>query len=299
MRDALRNLILAALTVAAAATPARAAFEDIEVSPQARGRGGASLASLSDPYAALHNPAALAWARGSAAASYVQPFGLDFATQNVVTGAGRLPGRAGGAGLSWREFGVEYQGQRLLRETTISFAHGFGLLQDRQSELAFGWGVDWYSLDFGTSITGLDPGRASVLGFHLGALATVRERTRVGFAVRNFNHPAIGDRDKEELRERVAVGVAYAPYPGVETSLDLSNELGESLQWRGGTEFEVSSALVLRAGVRTEPSAVSAGLGLRLAGFVLDYGFSTGGVLGETHQVGISATLPGRAPERP
>jgi len=294
MRGSIRILTLAAIVALGLAPAARAAFEDIEVSPRLRAQGGAGLASMGDPFAVFHNPATLAWAgRGQAAASWVQPFGLDFATQSVAAAAGRLPGRAGGVAIGWREFGVEYDGQNLLRETTVGLAHAFRLLSDRQSELAFGWGVDYYALDFGTSVTGLDPGRASVVGVHAGALATVRERTRVAFAVRNFNHPAIGNRDKEELRERVAVGIAYAPYPGVETSFDLSSELGEALQWRGGTAFDLSSALVLRAGVRTEPNVVSAGLGLRLAGFTLDYAFSTGGgVLEETHQVGLSAALP-------
>lgn len=294
MRPRLAVLVIAAVIAAIGSSDARAAFEDVEVSPGQRAQGGAGLARLGDPWAAFHNPASLAWiGRGAAAASYVQPFSLDFATQSAAVVAGRLPGRAGGLGVGWRELGVEYQGVQLTRETTVGFAHGFRLLADRQSELAVGWGFQVFSLDYGESITGLDPGSANTVGFQLGAMATVRERTRVGLAVVNLNQPTIGDRDREELRERMGFGVAYSPYAGVETSLDLVSELGEALQWRGGTQFQISEMLLLRGGVRTEPNTVTAGLGLKLSHFVLDYAFSSGGgVLGDTHQVGLRATLP-------
>lgn len=293
MRRALA-VLLAAAGILAVASTAHAAFEDVEVSPSLRATGGAGLAQLADPYAAFHNPASLAWmGRGTAAASYVQPFQLDFASQSVAVAAFHLPGRAGGLGVGWREFGVEYQGVNLTRETTVALAHGFRLLSDRQSQLAFGWALDWYSLDYGNSITGLDPGQATTVGFAVGAMATVRDRTRVGMSVWNLNQPMIGELDKEELRQRMGFGVTYAPYAGVETSLDLVSEIGENLQWRGGTQVGLTDAFFLRAGVRTEPNVITAGLGLKVAGFTVEYGFSSGGgVLDETHQIGLRASLP-------
>ena len=119
MRRALAVLLVAAGILAAPA--ARAAFEDVEVSPSLRGTGGAGLGELADPWAAFHNPASLAWmGRGTAAASYVRPFQLDFASQSAAAAALRLPGRIGGLGFGWREFGVEYQGVNLTRETTAA-----------------------------------------------------------------------------------------------------------------------------------------------------------------------------------
>jgi hypothetical protein len=273
---------------------ARAAFEDIEVCPRARGLGGSWAALRLDAFAPFHNPAALAWTpAAAAAASYVRPFGYDFSSQNVVAAALPLPRRLGGMGLGWRSFGVEYLGERLTSESTVSLAHGFHLLADRQSELAVGWMLSAYTLDYGRSLTGIDPGRATALGVGLGAQAVVRERTRVGLQALNLNNPTIGERDKEELRRRVTVGVSYSPYPGVETVLDMDSELGEELQYRGGAEFEVAEFLRLRAGIRTAPNSFAAGFGVRHAGVSLEYGFSTGGgVLSETHQFGLAVRLP-------
>ena len=87
--------------------------------------------------------------------------------------------------------------------------------------------------------------------------------------------------------------MAYAPYAGVETSLDLVSEVGENLQWRGGTQLSLTDTFFLRAGVRTEPNVVTAGVGLKLVGFTVEYAFSSGGgVLDETHQIGLRASLP-------
>ncbi len=287
---------LAVLIAAGAGTPAtaRAAFEDIEVSPRARAMGGAWTALRDDAYAVFHNPASLAWAgRIQAGASTVRPFGYDFSSQSTAAGAMALPERWGGLGAGVRAFGVEYLGESLEQETTFGIAHGVHILRDRQSELAVGWAVDFYSLDFGRSVTGIDPGSATTFGLSVGAVAVVRERTRIGFHALNFNNPTIGDRDKEELRRRVAAGISYAPYPGVETVLEIANELGEAVQYRGGTEFELAEFLWARAGIKSDPSVFTAGVGLRWMGVQLDYGFSTGGgVLGETHHFGVGYAQP-------
>jgi hypothetical protein len=277
-----------------AAGPARAAFEDIEVSPQARAIGGSWVALVDDPYAPLHNPAALAWAKRAVAVSYVRPFGYGFAGQCVVTATAALPGSWGGAGLGIRHFGVEYQHESLTSETTVSFAHGFRLLADRQSELSLGWSLNYLALEYGPSVTGIDPGHASSVTLNLGGHAVIRGRTRVGFQTLNVTDATIGDFDKEPLRRGIWAGLSYAPYPGVITVLDMASELGRVVQYRGGAEFQVAEFAWLRAGVRTEPNVFTGGFGLEHRGLRLDYGFSTGGgVLAETHQIGVGFGFAG------
>lgn len=280
------------------ATPSRAAFDEVEVSPRARAMGGASSAALADEFAPFHNPASLAWFDGVAgAASYVRPFGFDFVSQSTAVAGFGLPRRLGGLAVGVRRFGVSWMGESLTGETTVSLAHGFHLMRDRQSEAAVGWALNVYSLDYGRSVTGMDPGSASGVGVNFGATAVVRDRTRVGFQALNLNNPAIGDGDQEDLHRSVAVGVSYAPYPGVETVLDIAHEMGRAVQYRGGAEFAVGELVWLRAGIRTEPNTFTAGIGLRHAGIGFDYGFSTGGVLGETHQFGLRYRFTGAREE--
>jgi hypothetical protein len=278
----------ALLSLLMVATPAMAAFEDIEVCPRARALGGAWTAASADAFAPFHNPSALAWTRGlDAAASTVRPYGYDFASQETGSVAIGLPRALGGMALGVRRFGVDYGGETLLRETTVSIAHGVSVLSDFQSEMALGWSLNVYALDFGTSVTGLDPGSASTVGLNVGGTAVVREQTRVGFHVLNLNGPSIGSRDHEDLRRALSVGVVHSPYPGVATALDIASEAGRSVQYRGGAEFQAAGGLWLRAGIHSEPSVFTAGLGFDVRGVRIDYGFSTGGVLAETHQFGI------------
>jgi hypothetical protein len=258
--------------------------------------GGAWTAARMDAYGVFHNPAGLASLDHiQASASTVRPFGYDFSSQNTAAAGIPLPGRWGTLGAGVRGFGVEYLGETLTQENTFAIGHGVHLRRDRQSELAVGWTLDLYSLDFGRSVTGIDPGSATAFGISLGGEAVVRERTRVGLFALNLNNPRIGDLDKEELRRRVSAGVSYGPYPGVETVLEIVSELGESVQYRGGIEFELIEFAWLRAGIRTDPSVFTAGIGLRWSGILLDYGFSTGGgVLEDTHHFGVGYAQPPR-----
>jgi hypothetical protein len=283
------------LGLVAWAAPAAAAFDEIEVSPRVRALAGSWVALSAEEYTPFHNPAALAWAgQVQGAASWLRPFGYDFHSQSVASVMAELPRGLGGVALGARRYGVEYQAEDLTRELTIAFSHGFKVVSDVQSELALGWTVDLYSLDYGLSVTGQDPGDAVAFGIHLGAQAVVRDRTRVGIFARNVNNPRIGSIEKEELGRGISAGVSYSPYPGVQTVLDVSNDLGEEAQFRGGAEFQFTDYVWLRAGLRTAPNVFSAGLGLRRARLQLDYGFSTGGgVLGETHHVGLGFALGG------
>ena len=289
----MRNTLGVLLLVMVTAGPAGAAFEDIEISPRNRALGMANVAMELDAWAVYHNPAALAWAaEPRAAAAYVKPFGYGFSSQSAVA-ANLSIGKFGGLGAAFRHFGVDHEGENLTQETTVSLSHGLKLLEDIQSTVAVGWALNLYSLDYGTSVGGVDPGSATGVGLDIGAQAVIQERTRVGFQALNVNNPRIGDFDKEELIRRVVAGVSYAPYRGVTTLLDISFTQGEQAQYRGGTEFEIAEYFLLRGGIRTAPTILTFGAGFRWRGLNLDYGFSSGGgVLAATHQFGIEYVFP-------
>jgi hypothetical protein len=293
LRIPARAAVAAAVLAVATASSAWCAFDEIEESPRGRALGSACTALRDDGYAVFHNPAGLAFlARGRASLGYLRPFGYDFSSLGAAAGEVALPGALGGVAVGMRRFGVDYMGVQLTHEATIALGHGLRLMRDAQSELAVGWSLQVYELGYGESVTGIDPGHAGAVGLHLGAVAVVRERTRIGVHVANVNHPRIG-LDGEDLPQQVSVGISYAPYPGVETVLDLDQGLGHGPQYRAGTEFEITEFLALRAGLSTEPNVFSAGLGIRRGILQLDYAFSTGGgVLGETHHVGVGFSIP-------
>jgi len=283
------TVIVALVSVVMLAATAQAAFENLMVSPRARAMGDASVVDPGSSYAATLNPARLALlsGRGQVSASYTQPYGLDF-HKLVHMGAAFDLGSRGTLGVAYRQYGVDYQDTDLHQENTFTLAYGKVLYQDVHSSISLGVGLNLYRLEFGETVSGLDPGSDMTPGLDVGLSATLHGRTHVGVLVHNYNVPEIG-RDHEELPRTLRAGIGYEPYDGVLTVFELENTHGEDPQWRGGVEVTVLPGLALRTGIMTNPSKLTGGFGYSFGQASLDYGFSTGGgVLENSHQFGLS-----------
>ena len=295
---------LLALALALTALPAAASFDNIAVSARARAMGECGTAIADDAYAPYFNPAGLAALTGpTAAASYIRPYSLAFADLVYLGGALPLQGRGGTLGIGLRRFGVTFGGVDLMRETTVTLAHGLKLFEDMHSTVRIGYALNLYNLKFApsvgmadTSFTGsTDPGSDTVFGLDLGLLVTLHERTRLGVMIRNANNPQIG-LDNEEIARRVHGGLAFAPYDGVWTTFEFENVIGREITYHGGVEVALDYGLTARAGVLTNPSKLTGGFGYRWRNLGVDYGFSTGGgTLDSSHQFGLSWAWGGDA----
>lgn len=287
-------LVLAALGLFT--VPALALFEDVNVSPRARAMGESAVTVPDGAYAAFMNPGQLADnAQGGAAFSYVRPFALSYANM-YYAGVG-LPsaGMRGGFGLALSSFKVEYEDVDLLQETQIALAYGHRLYGDMHSTIDVGIGLNWYHAKQGETVSGIIPGNDSCVGIDLGFLFSLHKRTRLGVMVENINNPNIGV-DQEELPRRLIAGISYEPYTGVITTFEFDNELGRTVQYKGGAEMMIVTGFALRAGVTTNPNKVTAGFGVYTGPVVINYGFSTGGgVLENTHQFGVNVLWGGEA----
>ncbi len=155
------------------------------------------------------------------------------------------------------------------------------------SKLYVGYGLNLYYLKFGETVGGMDPGNQTTYGVNLGALATLHQRTRIAFAVKNLNNPSMGSDQTFDLPQHLALGVAYEPYDGVITEVDLSQKLGEETKIQAGIEFEVLDNFWLRTGASTYPNTISGGFGILFKGIKIDYGYSNHPVLSDTHQFSL------------
>ncbi len=280
-----------------AAAPAWAAFENVMVSPRARAMGDAGVAVPDAAFASYLNPAGLAEQerQGSVGLAYVRPYGLDFHNLYYAGAAFRLPDGAGNLGVGFRQYAVEYQDVDLQTESTLTLAHGTYLYEDLHSSVALGYGVNFYRLEFGETVSGLDPGNEVTLGLDVGLVALLHDRTRVGLMIHNLNSPHIGE-DEEEIPQRLHGGFSYEPYTGVITTVEAEAMPGDDTQWRGGLEMEVLPGFALRAGLMTHPNKLTAGFGYDSGPVVVNYGFSTGGgVLDTSHQFGLVVNWGGDA----
>lgn len=289
-------LLLVLVVLGLSAQPALALFDNTPVSAASRGMGETGVAVTDHAYAAVTNPAQLATVdRGSAAVSYVRPFGYDFNEFMTIGGAVPIDAKYGNLGFSLTNFSVNYQDVDLLKETRLTLAHGMTLFEDMHSSIRFGYGLNLYRVELGETVTGDDPGDDTAVGLDLGMLVTLRRRTHLGFQVYNLNNPDIGV-DHEELGRRLIAGIAYEPYDGVVTTFEFDNELGKDLQYHGGVSMMVVEGFQLRAGLVTNPSKLTGGFGYSIKDFSLDYGFSSGGgTLENTHQFGLKFAWGGEA----
>ncbi len=291
------SISLVVLALGLLAGPATAAiFDNEDISARARGMGDAAVAVADDAFAPYFNPAGLAAISGATLGnSYVKPFGYGYNEQMYFGGV--IPGtsKLGNFGFGLRRFAVTYQGVDLDTETTYTLAHGINVYEDLHTSINFGTALNFYSLEFGETVGGLDPGKDTVAGFDVGLLITLHERTRLGVMAKNVNNPQIGE-DNEEIGSRLHGGVAYLPYEGVTTTFEFENTLEGETQYHMGLEFSVFGDLFLRGGVMSNPSRMTGGFGYAYQGFMVNYGYSSGGgVLDATHQFGLTFAWGGEA----
>lgn len=283
-----RLLRALALFTALAASPAWAVFDDLEFGPQARGLGGCSSGLSGDATAVVYNPAGLhALEKKDFYASMFQPFGTDFSRANFFAYAMPTP-KWGTFGVGYTDFRVEYRGTVLSIERAFTVSHAFLAMNDVSSSFAFGYSVNVYNLDYPTpSVGGIDLGSETTIGLDVGIQAKLHERTTAGIFAKNVNNPEVGDPVAHDLPQRIAGGIAYRPYDGVVTAIEIEKALGEDMQFHGGMEFEIAEPLVLRAGAQTNPGLFDAGVGLRYRNVLVDFTYTHHPVLDATLHYGL------------
>lgn len=266
-------------------------FDNLVLSPRAQAMGGAFVALSDDETAVFTNPAALALQeKRGVYSSYVDLYGYDFL--KLGSAAAAVPTGFGTVGVGARYLTVEYGGNELETEYSVTAAHGFTVMQDSHSSLSFGYGLSLFGLSFPTeSVSGEDLGSANAMGVDVGVLGTLRGRTRFGLFVKNLNNPKMGDPNAKDLPQWFTGGVCYSPYGGVQTAIELQKQDNEDLRACGGFEFEINDYVTLRGGLQNQPNRMSAGFGARWQMVRLDYSYTSHPVLPGTHHFGLGVTF--------
>ncbi len=268
-------------------------FDDRYPSARIMGMGGSGVATATGVWASYYNPAVLSEMNNIALGSaYQRLFNQSFFKNYFGAGVYPLPQKYGALSLSVQYFGVENEGESLSSEITVALSHGFYLLKDIHSSLAFGYSIKAYNWNLANSVQGLELGSATIMGVDVGFQASVYSRTFIGVYFMNINAPQVGEFAKHDLPQRITAGISYRPYDGVTTSLDFNRLLGsqETEVW-GGAEFQTLDFLFFRFGGTTNPNRFSFGVGFLVEKFKIDYGMRTHSELGETHLIGLMYQL--------
>ncbi len=273
--------ILTLLCLVFLAVNLAALFDDYEPSPRARAMGGAFYSVGDDANAVFYNPAGLNSSANNIIIGYSKLFDNDFQVLNTVALSMQLPRKLGTLGIGLQSMDVDFQEVSLLSEKTYSLSHSFNILNDIHSNLDIGYTFNMYHL----SIDGF--GEQPAFGINLGALATVHQRTKVGFTITNLNNPSVGEDNAHDLPQKMSMGISYNPYTDVITSFELKKTMNSKTEIHAGAEVKIVEMLTLRCGVRSEPTSYSMGAKFDLYNIVVDYGFNTHTV-DSTHHFSIS-----------
>ena len=249
--------------------------------PRTQGMGGVTTNTGAGTHSTDENPAAL----GRLGASRV---GVTNADRH---GLGIQDNSVGIAAPFGRHFGVAARWTRSSYEDDVisdnhdrlSFGVGYRLL-DR---LRFGVGLHYqrYEQDF----EGRGMGTGAGWGLDLATEADVERRLSVGLVWSD-----VGDTDVEYddgarrriARQELRLGLTVRP----RTDLRLRTEFGH--EWHLGAEFDVHTALTVRAGVLKDLDGLegyraSAGASVNVGPVSLDYAFRDHSTLDPTHLVGL------------
>ncbi len=257
-----------------------AIFNDYEPSPKARAMGGAFYTASDDAYGVYYNPAGLMHSDDNLALSYAKIFGNDFQVLNTMALAMKLPKKFGTLGLGMQAMDVTYQDVNLQSEKIYAISHAFRLLKDIHSELNFGYTFNLYHLSFDRF------GEQPTFGLNLGALATLHQRTKIGFAMTNVNKPKVGEDNFHKLPQKLAMGISYEPYTGVITAIELKKPFAGETEIHSGVEVKVNKLLALHFGARSNPASYSAGARFNVIDILIDYSYNSH-TMGGTHHFGI------------
>ena len=246
-----RRSILLILCFAAAPAAAQTTTS-MEGGARVMALGGAATALTEDVWGAS-NPAAWATLPGRAFSFFAgQAFGLSALRLGAFHYA--EPTRYGAFAGGARTFGFED-----FRETHFNagFARGFRLGTSRR--LFLGTNARYVHV-----VQGGGYGSAGTVGLSLGALVSVLPAVTFGAHATNLNAPSLStEMGAEELPHTLALGLSYTPDERLLVLLDAFKDIDRPLSVRAGVQVLPVEALALRAGITTQPTRFTAGLGLR------------------------------------
>jgi hypothetical protein len=234
-----------------------------KISAREIGLAGASV-SFSDIWSQYSNQAGLAYLENMAVGlSYQNAFFVKELATNSVAFA--LPTKTGTFGLNYYYFGyTKYN------ESKIALAYAKSLGKKISVGIQLDYFITYIEGEFGT--VGVPAGE-------IGILTNPIENLYIGAHVFNVWNARFNSTAETYLPIIFKLGASYKLYQKALLSVEFEKDMDYSVIIKTGVEFEILKKVFLRAGVSTEPTTFSFGLGYALNSFKLDIAFSKHEVL--------------------
>lgn len=270
-----RTIILVFLIVIY--SPVSAGFEDLGVGANALAMGNAFIGLANTSDAVFINPAGLSLSPNLEFSTfYSRPFGLKELSYSTFSCKFSTP-------YVYPAIGIQTFGYNIYRENSFNIS----LARHYENKIFYGMTFRYMHLAI------KNYGSTGTMGVDLGIIIRASTQFSLGFVAKNVNRPTIG-RHKESIPQIYATGILVKPFPALRVTFDIYKDIRFPVEPRMGIEYRLFNNLFLRAGSSWEPAHFSAGFGLGLKMFNLNYAFYSHLALNLTHQLSITFTIPKR-----
>lgn len=243
---------------------------------EAAGYGNAGL-TLSNAWSLQYNQAGIADIKTiEAGIAYKMPFLLNETANQSLAIA--VPVSFGAFGLSVNTFGYS-----LFREGKYGLSYGKKITE----KLNLGVQLNYESIQIGENY-----GSASVFTVEGGFLYTLNDNISLAGHVYNPNKSTYAEIEKSETASKIKGGFRYTFSEKVFLTGEVWKDSFHKAQVVVGTEFFLLEKLKFRAGISTEPTQSSFGLGLIVKDFQIDLATDYHQELGVTPNISLRYVRP-------
>ena len=257
-------------------------MEDLPIGARSLGMGATYVALANTADAVFLNPGGLSQISGvDISLFYQKPFGLE--DLNFGTAAISFPIRNHRLGLGFSSFGNDTYSEQMF---ILSYSNAF------QQKVFYGMNLRFQTIQIDNY------GSNGSLGLDLGFVVPITHRIRWGFFTKNLNRPNIGQHE-ENLPQIFSSGISIQPASKLILNFEIYKDIRFPQEVRFGVEFKPFENLTLRTGTADNPSRFSAGFGVSVNRFMIDYAFFTHNDLGLTQQMSFSIRFGIKADNKP
>jgi hypothetical protein len=271
----LKRLFLILLILSGGSVSAQ--FVNTDVGARQTALSGAFTSLSDNSLAMFYNPAGLGQMKDREFSSFFSPAPLGMTDMSTAALTYAEPTKFGTFGAAFKTYGFD-----LYRENNFIVSYG----NNHKNRIFYGINLNLYNLKI------QNYGTATSFGVDIGAMAYLAKFLQWGFFGKNITGSNIGDA-KEPIAQVYRTGITYQPLDYLRIIAEIEKDIKFPVSVRGGVEYSVIDYLDLRAGVGSQPSDFSAGIGINYNIFTFDYALYHHEDLGYTHMGSVSVNFGG------
>ncbi len=263
-----------------------AQFEFTDIGARAVALNGAYTSVSDNSLAVFYNPSGLGQMKFREVSFFYSPAPFGISELSTAALSYAEPTNFGTFGLGVKSYGFD-----LYKEITGLVSYG----NHYKNRIYYGLSINLYHLNI------KNYNSATSFGVDIGAMARITDFLKWGFFCKNLTGSKIGQ-SKERIAQVYRTGFMIFPRKDIKFMLETEKDVKYPFSFRGAFEYSIlipntvgdlPGRIDLRAGVGSEPTTFSAGIGLFLSLFQIDYAFKRHPDLGFTHQGTITINFGG------